>query len=214
MLNLCSAYFLASTQSLEIYDCSRNAFPGQMLALSYEYVPKEYCLSHSYFACLMVKTRFLFQLCGSCMVVGRVLLFCEHKTSETLCQVSDSWTCGGDEKSRQEGWERMEWMVLPWCLSPSSGCRDESGERMEWMVLPLCWMFPSTLLLFLSILLQPAFCPKAHLCGLYWWTLTTPGFFWTQPVGIGGKGGGEVKVVIVWPLLVWLIPWCKVIFPL
>lgn len=64
---------------------------------------------------------------------------------------------------------------------------------------PLCWMFPSALLLPFSTLLQPAFCPEAHLCGLNWWTLETSGFFWVQPVGLGGKEGGEVKVLFPGP---------------
>lgn len=176
MLNLCSAYFLASAQSLEIYDCSRNTFPVQRQTLSFVCVPEEHNLPHSYFLCLIVKTGFFFKLWGSCVVVGRglfwevweVLLFCEHKILDFLCQVTDSWTYGGNEKNRDErdGRGCSEWMVLPWMpCSPSSRCRDEMGGRgcsvwscPEGLTAPLL-NAPICSLLLLSTFLQPTFCP-------------------------------------------------------
>lgn len=91
LLNLCSACCLASTQSLEIYGCSRNAFPGEMPTLSYVRA-KEYCFSQLLFL-LDGQNLILFEtlkkVYGGGKRICKVLFFCEHKTLEALCQAAE-----------------------------------------------------------------------------------------------------------------------------
>lgn len=148
LLNLCSACFLASTQGLEIYDCSRNAFPGEMPAFSYMCVPKGYCLSQ--LLCLPDGQNQIFKKTFRKVYSGgkriyRVLLFCEHKKLQRLCaKLLSPEPIRKDEKNRDErngrGWNELYCPQMS--RSPLAGC------------------IPFALLL-LSALLQPAFCPRA-----------------------------------------------------
>lgn len=183
LLNLCSACFLASTQSLEIYDCSRNAFQERCW-LSAMWVCQRGIAFPSYIACLMVKPRFFFKHWGRYIVVGREYIelfsFVSTRTSETLGQVAESWTCWGRwEEQRWEEWEGWKWMVLPPNIS----------QPLSWMY-SICSsaspLYPSPV----------CFLSKAHLHGLHWWTLENSGFLWAPPVGTPSRrleGREEVR---------------------
>ena len=176
VLNLCSACFLASTQSLEIHECSKNTFPGKMPAFSCVCVcVGEYCLS-----CLMLKTRFFFKLCRRWIVVGRRYIdfySCEHKNfthSVPSCWVLN--LLGEMRRIEMRGMGRAEVNSPAHQMSPSPSARYT----------------PFALLPLLSTLLQLAFCLKTYLHGLLWWTRKLLASFglswWGTPAGNWREG--------------------------